>query len=269
MRVIVAKTEKFTNTTSAHMRHFEACLFYNLFVGYFGITLLKNCRRDSMSRLALFILTLHLPLYIHAADPEKSGSTDAGADSTSSSESRGDLSDLLSMDSALRSSLYADHVDISGMKSYAEILGISADPSNRSTIAAILRWGVKQSGSLQSDIAGVGSLDERRRTERTFRKFVTMLETEQDELDPETLKQVLDRQAAAMAIGASLLKALQSSNSGKPVPDILMKIQAAQQLLTVNEHTTLPPAITTALKAALAIARDKTTHQMHPQEPEE
>lgn len=218
-----------------------------------------------MSRFALFILTLHLPLYIHTADPKKTDSPDSSSDTSASSSKSDDFSKRLSIDSPSRLAHYEDHVDISGMESYAEILGISADPNSRSTMSALLRWGAKQSGSLRPDIAGVGSLEERRRTERTLGKFETMLTPEQEELDQEIVRQTIERQTAAMSLGISLLKALHSSNTKKPIPDILIKIQAAQQLLMVNEHAVLPPALTEAIKQALAIARDKTAHQMNQQ----
>lgn len=207
-----------------------------------------------MNRLTLFIFILHLPIYVQAAD------TGASSDSDGTGSSSGDFDRSISMEDALANP-HASHIDISGTDSFATLLGISTDASQRSIAAAVLRWCVKQTGTLQPDMAGVGSLAERKRTERIYSKFATMLTTD-EELDQETLKQLLERQIAATTIAVTLLKALQRSNRGERVPDVLAKIQAAQQLIEVDEQHALPPSITTALQAALAIARDYTAHQI-------
>lgn len=250
-----------------------------------------------MSRLAVFISLLHLPFYIYAADTgdgpnpssslsstlnestglkDPSGLDDAAknpstgssgtSESTSTSSSDGNLDDILSMDGALHPDM--NHVDISGMEGLAGLLGISAATNERSYTASFLRWGAKQTGALQPDIAGVGSLNERRRSERILVKFANMAAPE-GEFDADVLKQTLERQAATIAIAISLLKTLHDLNGGKNVSDIVIKIQAAQQILNMHEEKTLPPILTTALKTALAIARDSTAAQIQPRELDE
>ncbi len=215
-----------------------------------------------MNKFALFILLLQLPFYMHAADPTSTGAA-AASETDSGSASSGlpdDQDDMRSMEAAL-SDPYASHVDISGMESYAHILGMSADPTARSLTGALSRWLAKQSGALQPDIAGVGSLAERKTTEATYDTFTTMLAREKP-LDQDALKRTCERQTAAMMLGCLLLKDLQKFNRGEKIPDIMIQIQAAQQLLTVNEQATLAPTVTAALKAAITVARDKTAHQI-------
>ena len=225
-----------------------------------GIMRFKNYTRYLMNKFALFILLLQLPFYMHAADSTSDGAAAKAESGSASSGLKDDPDDMKAMNAAVRDP-YASHVDISGMESYAHILGMSADSSARSFTGALSRWLAKQSGALQPDIAGVGSLPERKTTEATYDTFTTMLAPEKL-LDQDALKRTCERQTAAMMMGCLLLKDLQKFNRGEKIPDIMIQIQAAQQLLTVNEQVTLAPTVTAALKEAIAVARYKTAHQI-------
>ena len=158
-------------------------------------------------------------------------------------------------------SAYCYHVDISHMGSLAALLGISERSNDRTLFGGLLRWGAKHAGYMQPDLAGIGTAAERECTVRILRRYEEIL-LSGEEFDSELHRQFLERQAAAATLATTLLKELQSLNNHQMIADPLLKIRAAQQLLTIHEKTTLPPKITDALKTAIKIARITTRAQL-------
>ena len=214
-----------------------------------------------MSKWVLFLVCFFsVPVY--AAD---SGST---PESPSGSYRDDALSGLLGSGASATAASAApvtSHVDISQLPTgvSTDFFRISADERDRGLVGSALRFCAKQSGGLDYDLAGVGSINERQRTERILAKHTTMLGPD-DEYETETLKQFLDRQTAATTVAISFITELQKFSRGTEVADIILKTQAAHQLLTIHQETTLAPAISNALTNALKTARRRARERLTP-----
>lgn len=254
-----------------------------------------------MSRLALFTLVLQLPFCVHGminSDGEPStddslsiqikplNSTPFNASSSLSQSSKNSANPTAATHSSALShsasediedefplalgasasqtssnSAYCYHVDISHMGSLAALLGISERSNDRTLFGGLLRWGAKHAGYMEPDLAGIGTATEKNRTVDILQCYEEIL-LPGKEFNPDLLKQFLERQTAAATLATTLLKELQSLNNHQMIADPLLKIRAAQQLLTIHEKTTLPPKITDALKTAIKIARIATRAQL-------
>lgn len=205
-----------------------------------------------MNRLAQLVLLLHLPFCAYGMDLSPAASTSSSSRS-SSDLSHANLDDIIGMDGGSASSAATgDGLNSGG--SIADALGISQPASERSVLAGAMRYVAKFTGFL--DISGASSdATERGRTARIVAQHTEMLSSDQ-EVDLSQLKQFLARQSAAEYTAIMLLKKLQAFNQDQDaLPDVVRKIEHAQQLLTLHEGSTLCPQTAVALKATLEISR--------------
>jgi hypothetical protein len=132
---------------------------------------------------------------------------------------------------------------------------ISTKPENRSVWDSFRRWAAKQTGTMTSDLAGLGSQEEKQRTDTILEECTRILPTGDGILSPELQKQYLDRIMAAGAKALEIIAILQAYNAEKQECDVATIIERAQALLVMHRNSTLPPMITKSLEAQLEKAR--------------
>ena len=136
------------------------------------------------------------------------------------------------------------------------LFSISTKTENRSLLAGIWRWGNKKIGGATSELAGLGTIGEKKRTEAILQQCAQVLSTNNATLAPALQKQYLERIMSANTIALAIIEMLQAYNAEESVTeDTLTVTQNAQTLLDMHKDTTLPPTISEALAAQLKTAR--------------
>ncbi len=213
-----------------------------------------------MNRSGLYILLLSLSFYVHGMDeedPEKEPTTQEKEKQPPTTSSTNDQSDFNPFDQETSADTSSQStLNPSPLSSSPSLFSVSTKTEKRSWLSSLLRWGNKQIG-MTADLAGLGTLEEKKRTQTILNQCAQVLLANNAQLSPDLQKQCLERIIAIDTLAFEIISLLQIYNAEKKEEgsNISIVTQKAQTLLEMHKDTTLPPMLTQALEAQLKMAR--------------